>query len=212
MFLDSNNSLNFSPSNFSPSNRSLQIQFTTSRTPLSNMPAFEVEEEELKKAAQALCSRISALLEEEDRKQLRLLNEALLRGDLTSFERVCRSEQHNIGRLKAFIETTDKNLVRCQSGLRVLFCNDGTVLLHRYHGGAGLKIFLSEAPAELRPIETDWTGKVSVTEGEVIGLEPEDLLAEISMMAVKRIMNTLTADPSGNTDDLPTVFEIGEPD
>lgn len=201
MFLDSNN---FAAPDFS-------LNFSNCHS-ASNMPAFQVNEEELKLAAEALCSRLSSLIEEDDRTQLGLLNEAILRGDLGAFEKLCRNERHNIGRLKAFIETIDKNLVHCQSGLRVMLCNDGTVLLHRYHGGAGLQIFLSETPTELRPIETDWAGKVCVAEGEVIGLEPEDLLAEISMMAVKRIMNTLAADPIGGSSELPAVYEIGEPD
>ncbi|MCA9800621.1 MAG: hypothetical protein KC777_01480 [Cyanobacteria bacterium HKST-UBA02] len=151
------------------------------------MKRSEPTEKEREAAKKELAEGISKLVPEEDRKTLVGMQEALIDGNLESFQKLVGSLKDNPEKLAAMIKELNNGLDKAEwsGGVNVQQDSNGNVLLYKQNGNTAIEINPSTGATVLRPVEPRFDGTAVVQPGEVIGADAGKVMHDIGNEAVE---------------------------
>lgn len=154
------------------------------------MKKSEPSDKEREAAKKELADGISKLIPEEDRQTLVGMQEALIDGNLESFQKLVGSLKDNPEKLAAMIKELNSGLDRAEwsGGVNVQQDSNGNVLLYKQNGNTAIEINPSTGATVLRPVEPRFDGTAVVQPGEVIGADAGKVMRDIGNEATESLM------------------------
>jgi len=154
------------------------------------MKKAEPSEKEREAAKKELAEGISKLIPPEDRKTLVGMQEALIDGNLESFQKLVGSLKDNPEKLAAMIKELNSGLDRAEwsGGVNVQQDSKGNVLLYKQNGNTAIEINPSTGATVLRPVEPRFDGTAVIQPGEVIGADAGKVMRDIGNEATESLM------------------------
>lgn len=154
------------------------------------MKKAEPSEKEREAAKKELAEGISKLIPEEDRNTLVGMQEALIDGNLESFQKLVGSLKDNPEKLAAMIKELNNGLDRAEwgGGVNVQQDSKGNVLLYKQNGDTAIEINPQTGQTTLRPVEPRFDGTAVIQPGEVIGADAGKVMRDIGNEATESLM------------------------
>ncbi|MGD9681267.1 MAG: hypothetical protein AB7W16_08785 [Candidatus Obscuribacterales bacterium] len=153
------------------------------------MKRAEPSDKDREAAKKELAEGISKLIPPEDRKTLVGMQEALIDGNLESFQKLVGSLKDNPEKLAAMIKELNNGLDKgLWGGAHVQQDSKGNVLLYKENGNTAIEINPSTGETVLRPMEPRFDGTAVIQPGEVVGADAGKIMRDIGNEATESLV------------------------
>lgn len=143
--------------------------------------------EEIKEAKEKLEKEVSKLIPEAERKTLVAMQNALLDGNATEFDKLVKGFKGKPEELAKFVEEIEKNLKEAGAGVHLAVSGEGKVIVYKDKTGTAVEFSPEGGTPKLRPVSTKFDGTVVLEPGEVLGKKAEDVMKGIGNAAINNI-------------------------
>lgn len=148
----------------------------------------KVSDEDRKKAAEAVDSKVGGLVSPADREALKSITDGVMSGDLSKFSQAVAAAGKDPEKLKALVEEANKNLKESGSSTSLSVNSEGKVIVHSADSDKAVEIDPATGKSKVVKIEHDPDGGILVKPGEYIGRSAKDVFKELGDDAVNGVL------------------------